>query len=105
MGHTLERTFLLQALSFEVGPRKFNLNTPTPEKDTTLIIKQVLLHFSWRRGFKPATEKADKDSRGQGVKGLFSKDFISAFDIISISVILYVYKQGLYNFCQTFNSL
>jgi len=30
----------------------------------------VLLQFSWRRGAK--------DSRGQGFKGLFSKDFISA---------------------------
>jgi len=31
---------------------------------------KVLLQFSWRRG--------SKDSRGQGFKGLFSKDFISA---------------------------
>ncbi len=37
----------------------------------------VLLHFSWRRG--------SKDSRGQGFKCLFSKDFISAFSILSIS--------------------
>ena len=37
----------------------------------------VLLQFSWRRG--------SKDSRGQGFKGLFSKDFISAFNILSIS--------------------
>jgi hypothetical protein len=36
-----------------------------------------LLHFSWRIG--------SKDSRGQGLKGLFSKDFISAFNILSIS--------------------
>jgi len=34
-------------------------------------------NYSWRRGFK--------DSRGQGFKGLFSKDFISAFNTISIS--------------------
>ncbi len=31
------------------------------------------IHFSWRRG--------SKDSRGQGFKCLFSKDFISAFNI------------------------
>jgi hypothetical protein len=31
----------------------------------------------WRRGFK--------DSRGQGFQGLFSKDFISAFNLLSIS--------------------
>jgi hypothetical protein len=29
-----------------------------------------------------------KDSRGQGLKGLFSKDLISAFRILSISAIL-----------------
>jgi hypothetical protein len=38
----------------------------------------VLLQFSWRRG--------SKDSRGQGFKDLFSKDFISVFNMISISV-------------------
>jgi len=37
----------------------------------------VLLQFSWRRGFK--------DLMNQGGKGLFSKDFISAFNILSIS--------------------
>jgi hypothetical protein len=37
----------------------------------------VLLQLSWRRG--------SKDSRDQGFKGLFSKDFISAFNILSIS--------------------
>jgi len=37
----------------------------------------VLLQFSWRRG--------SKDSRGQGFKCFFSKDFISAFNILSIS--------------------
>ena len=37
----------------------------------------VLLQFSWRRG--------SKDCRGQGFKRLFSKDFISAFNILSIS--------------------
>ncbi len=37
----------------------------------------VLLQFSWRRG--------SKDSRGQGFKCLFSKDFISVFNILSIS--------------------
>ena len=37
----------------------------------------VLLQFSWRRG--------SKDSRGQGFMCLFSKDFISAFNILSIS--------------------
>jgi hypothetical protein len=42
----------------------------------TYLLK-VLLQFSWRRG--------SKDSRGQGFKGLFSKDFISAFNILSIS--------------------
>jgi len=84
----------------------------------------VLLQFSWRRG--------SKDSRGQGFKGLFSKDFISAFNIFFLSailegidtrdllicevrpyfssfwnfaVILYLSKQSSYNFCQTFKSL
>ena len=38
---------------------------------------QVLLQFCWRRG--------PKDSRSQGFKGLFSKDFISAFTVLSIS--------------------
>jgi hypothetical protein len=36
----------------------------------------VLLQFSWRRG--------SKDSGGQGFKGLFSKDFINAFNLLSI---------------------
>jgi len=40
---------------------------------------RILLQFSWRRGAK--------DSRGQGFKGLFSKGFISSFNILSISVI------------------
>ena len=35
------------------------------------------LQFNWRRGVK--------DSRVQGFQGLFSKDFISAFGILSIS--------------------
>ena len=38
---------------------------------------QVLLQFSWRRG--------SKDLMNQGGKGLFSKDCISAFNILSIS--------------------
>ena len=37
----------------------------------------VLLQFNWRKG--------SKDSRGQGFKGLFFKDFISAFNVLSIS--------------------
>ncbi len=41
---------------------------------------KVLLQFCWRRG--------SKDSRGQGFKGLFSKDFISALNILSLSAIL-----------------
>ena len=36
----------------------------------------VLLQFSWRRGAK--------DSRGLGFKGLFSKEFTIAFNILSI---------------------
>jgi hypothetical protein len=40
---------------------------------------RILLQFCWRRGAK--------DSRGQGFKGLFSKGFISTFNILSISVI------------------
>jgi len=47
----------------------------------------VLLQFSWRRG--------SKDSRIQGVKGLFSKDFISPFNILSISAM---------SFCNVSNS-
>jgi hypothetical protein len=39
---------------------------------------KILLQFSWRRGAK--------DSRSQGVKGLFSEGFIIAFNILSISV-------------------
>ena len=89
-----------------------------------MLIFAVLLQTSWRRG--------SKDSRDQGFKGLFSKDFISAFNILSISaifegiettdllvcevrsylsffgnfaVILYISKQSLYDFCQTFKSL
>ena len=46
--------------------------------DATPLKKiMVLLQFSWRRGAK--------GSRDQGFKGLFSKDFISAFNILSIS--------------------
>jgi hypothetical protein len=37
---------------------------------------EVFLQFGWRKG--------SKDSRIQGFKGLFSKDFISAFNILSI---------------------
>ena len=40
----------------------------------------VFLQFSWRKG--------SKDSRGQGFKGLFYKDFISAFNILSISAMV-----------------
>jgi len=85
---------------------------------------EVLLQYSWRRGFK--------DSGGPGFKGLFSKDFINGFNILPISaifegidtadllicevrpylssfgnfaVILYVFKQSSYGFFQTFNSL
>jgi hypothetical protein len=70
----------------------------------------------------------EEGSRGQGFKGLFSKNFIKAFNILSISAIfflvypiqlfqlnlnplpiisvfLYIYKQSSYDFCQTFNSL
>ena len=36
----------------------------------------ILLQFSWRRGAKY--------SSGPGFKSLFSKDFISAFSILSI---------------------
>jgi len=87
----------------------------------------VLLQISWRRG--------SKDSRGHGFKGLFSKDFISAFNINpkplskysnyitlicatyggqsrpclssfgNVAVILYISKQSSYDFCQTFKSL
>ncbi len=98
----------------------FFLSIPSTE----FLLIMVLLQFSWRRG--------SKDSRGQGFKGLFSKDFISAFNILSLSsilkkidttdllisevrqylssfgdfaVILYISKQSLYDFCHTFNSL
>jgi hypothetical protein len=37
---------------------------------------KVFLQFSWRRG--------SKDPRGQGFKGLFFKDFISVFNILTI---------------------
>jgi hypothetical protein len=51
----------------------------------------VLLQFNWRRG--------SKDSRIQGFKGLFSKDFISAFNILSISEMLFlVYPIHLFQF-------
>ena len=52
---------------------------------------KVLLQFSWRRG--------SKDSRGQGFKCLFSKDFISAFNILSISAMSFlVYPIHLFQF-------
>jgi len=35
----------------------------------------------WRRGVK--------DSRGQGFQGLFSKDFISTFNILSVSAMYF----------------
>jgi hypothetical protein len=44
--------------------------------------RTVYYQFSWRRGFE--------DSRGQGFKGLFSKDFISAFNILSISAMSFL---------------
>ena len=54
------------------------------------LIYVDLLQFSWRRGSQdsrgPRIQRV-KDSRGQGFKGLFSKDFISAFNILSFSVI------------------
>ena len=40
------------------------------------VLNMVLLQFSWRRG--------SKDSRSR-IQGLFSKDCISAFNILSIS--------------------
>ena len=43
---------------------------------------KILLQFSWRRGLK--------DSRDPGFKGLFSKDFISFFNILSISAISFL---------------
>ena len=42
----------------------------------------VLLQFSWRRG--------TKDSSGQGFKGLFSNDVISAFNILSIAAMSFL---------------
>jgi hypothetical protein len=42
----------------------------------------VLLQLTWRR--------ESKDSRGQGLKGLFSKDFISAVNILSISAMSFL---------------
>ncbi len=49
----------------------------------------VLLQTSWRRG--------SKDSRGQGFKGLFFKDFISAFNILSISAMSFARLSNLCN--------
>jgi len=49
----------------------------TPQYGQAVIKKLVLLQLSWRRG--------SKDSRGQGSKCLFSKYFIRAFNILSIS--------------------
>jgi len=46
---------------------------------------KALLQFSWRRG--------SKDSRGQGFKGLFSKNFISAFDVFSLSAISFFLER------------
>ena len=57
------------------GRSSTNYRPPT----YTEHLKLDLLQFSWRRGFK--------DSRDQAFKGLFSKDFISAFNILSISAI------------------
>jgi len=45
----------------------------------------VLLQLSWRRG--------SKGSRSQGVKGLFSKDFIRIFNNLLISVYLMLFEN------------
>ena len=36
-------------------------------------IRSILLQFSWRRGFRPATQTVGKDSRGRGFEGFFRK--------------------------------
>ncbi len=61
---------------------------PSNNKDRYLIY-WVLLQFSWRRG--------PKDSRGQGFKGLFSKDFISVFNILSIFAMSFLKVLALNN--------
>jgi hypothetical protein len=67
-----------------VGLNKTNMRT----EFEGVLKKLVLLQFRWRRG--SARHKKDGlDSRDQGFKGLFSKDFISAFNILSISVMFF----------------
>jgi hypothetical protein len=64
-----------------------------------------------RRIRAPSVSTGNHCQVTQGFKCLFSKDFISAFYILSISamsffaVIPYIFKQNSYDFCQTFNSL
>ena len=66
----------------------------TTSLSNLLFIFLVLLQFSWRRG--------SKDSRGQGFKGLFFKDFISAFNILSISamsLLVYPVRKQNHKIC------
>ncbi len=65
-----------KGLHFIEGPFCFECNLSSLLK-VTLFCFVVLLQFSWRRG--------SKDARGQGFKCLFSKDFISVFNLLSIS--------------------
>jgi hypothetical protein len=46
------------------------------------LLEAVLLQLSRRRG--------SKDSRGRGFKGVFSKDFISVINILTISAISFI---------------
>ncbi len=69
---------------------------------SSFVVPAPGMRVSWRRG--------SKDPRDQGFKGLFSKDFISAFNIFSISAMsfllypihlfLYISKQGSYDFAK-----
>ena len=54
----------------------------TAIKTANKLKKMILLPISW--------EKVAKDSRVQGFKCLFAKDFISAFNIISISAMSFL---------------
>ncbi len=45
----------------------------------------ALLQFSWRRGSEDSRGRARYKNGGRGFKGLFSKDFISSINILSIS--------------------
>jgi hypothetical protein len=67
-----------------------------------MVIK-ALLQFSWRResarhkkGGLDSRGRARYENGGRGFKGLFSKNFISAFNILSILATSFFYPIHLF---------